>query len=234
MKARSLICLRQTLADPRAARHPRSPWPVALVIALVAMMPRVLPAQAAGGGAPAVEALNGATELADQIRQQTAGAPPAARLPSGDPCAILPLAIVQKAFPGAKAGERSRRLEQYGSTECGWKDAKGVVLVAVQESFSSGSAVEDVEGMAMGFTDPLNPQARKNVKLEKFQALGADAAAFVERQDPARGILSDGAMLSVRRGDHTVWVMTNQLSRRDRAAALKTLEELGQAAARRL
>ena len=115
-----------------------------------------------------------------------------------------------------------------------WKDSKGVLVVAVQESFSSGSAREDVEGMAIGFTDPLNPQARNGVRFEQFNGLGNDAAGFVERADAARGILSDGAMLSIRRGEHTIWVMSNQLSRRDRTAALKTLQELGQAAARRL
>jgi hypothetical protein len=41
-------------------------------------------------------------------------------------------------------------------------------------------------------------------------------------------------MLSVRRGERAIWGITNQLSRRDRAVALKTFEEFGQAASRRL
>ena len=204
-------------------------WLAGFALAAATLLPGALPAQQAGD-----DALKRATELADKIQQQTGGAAPTAKLPGGDPCDVLPLAVVQKAFPGAKAGERSRRLEQYGSTECSWKDSKGVLVVAVQESFSSGSAREDVEGMAIGFTDPLNPQARNGVRFEQFNGLGGDAAGFVERADAARGILSDGAMLSIRRGEHTIWVMTNQLSRRDRTAALKTLQELGQAAARRL
>lgn len=194
---------------------------------------------APGGGVlaqkPAADTnLKSATEAAEKIREATGGATPAVRLPAADPCAILPLADVRKAFPGARAGERNRRLEQYGSTECSWKDAKGLVLVAVQESYSSGTAREDVEGMAMGFTDPLDRKSRQNVRIERLGGVGDDAAAFIERADPARGILSDGAMLSLRRGEHTIWLMSDQLSRRDRAAALKTLSELGQLAAKRL
>ena len=178
--------------------------------------------------------LKSATETAEQIRQATGATPAPERLPSGDPCAILPLGEVRKIFPGARAGERNRRLEQYGSTECGWKDSNGAVVVAVQESYSAGTALEDVSGMVSGFVDPFNPAARKAVKIERLTGLGGDAAAFVERADPARGVLSDGAMLSIRRGEHTIWLMSNQLSARDRTDALKMLEALGRAAAKRL
>lgn len=200
-----------------------------IALVLVGPVGSVL-AQKAGSEATLKEA----TETAKKIREATGSTPAAVKLPPGDPCGILPLTEVRKAFPGARAGERSRRLEQYGSTECGWKDPSGVIVVAVQESYSSGTAQEDVEGMAMGFTDPLNPKARKSVKIERLTGLGDDAAAFIERADAARGILSDGAMLSIRRGEHTIWVMSNQLPRRERAAALKSLGELGQAAAKRL
>jgi hypothetical protein len=60
-----------------------------------------------------------------------------------------------------------------------------------------------------------------------------DAAGFVESADAARGILSDGALMSIRRGERTIWLLTNQLSRRERADALKSLGHLGRVAARR-
>ncbi len=49
-----------------------------------------------------------------------------------------------------------------------------------------------------------------------------------------RGILSDGSLLSIRRGEHTVMLMSAELAQRDRGAALKALEALGRVAARRL
>jgi hypothetical protein len=158
----------------------------------------------------------------------------ALKLPAGDPCSVLSLSDVQKVFPGAKGGERNRRLEQYGTTECAWKGADGRVVLAVQESHSSGTAKDDVQGMAMGFTDPLKPKSRANVRYETFANLGSGAAAFVEQADPSRGILSDGALLSIRQGEHAVWLMSSELPRRDRAAALKALEELGKAASKRV
>ena len=186
------------------------------------------------------EALKSATQLADQIKaatganQAAAAAAPQKKLPSGDPCGVLPLVDVQKVFPGAKAGEHSRRLEEYGSTECSWKGPDGQVLLAVQESFGSGSAMDDVQGMAQGFTDPLNRQAARNVRFETLPGLSVESAAFVEQADEKRGILSDGAMLSLRKGEHTIWIMSGDLPRRDRAAALKAFEALGRVAAKRL
>ena len=178
--------------------------------------------------------LKSATETARKIQETTGAKAPAVKLPAGDPCAVLPLSEVQKAFPGVKAAERSRRLEQYGSTECAWKGASGQVVLAVQESYSSGTAKDDVQGMASGFVDPLNPTSARNVRYETFNGMSSQAMAFVEQADAKRGILSDAAMLSLRRGEHTVWLMSVELPRRDRTAALKTLEELGRVAARRL
>lgn len=102
------------------------------------------------------QALRDATKTAKGIRDMTGGKPAAKVIPAGDPCTILSLADVQKIFPGVKRAERSKRLEDYGTTECGWKDASGGVMVVVQESYNEGaSAKEDALGMAQGFTDPL-------------------------------------------------------------------------------
>lgn len=180
------------------------------------------------------DAAKAAEKTAKDIRAATGAAPAAKKLPDGDPCTIVPLADIQKVFPGAKA-ERSKRLEQYGITECGWKNAGGQVVLLVQESYNSGkSAREDAVGMAQGFVDPLDRRSLKNVRIETFPALGVDAAAFVETADKARGILGDGALLELRKGEHNISLGSAELPRRDRAAALKAFEELGRVAAKRL
>jgi len=175
-----------------------------------------------------------ATRTADDIRRATGTKPGAKELPSGDPCTILPMADVQKIFPGAKPAERSRRLEEYGTTECGWKGPSGQVMLVVQESYNDGaSAKEDALGMAQGFTDPLSSTAIKNIRIETFPALG-DAAAFVEKADPKRGILGDGALMELRKGRHNISIGSSELPQRDRASALKAFEALGRVAAQRL
>jgi hypothetical protein len=181
------------------------------------------------------DALKSATQTAKDIRSVTGATPPPKKLPAGDPCDILPLAEVQKHFPGAKAGERSKRLEEYGITECGWKGSNGQIVLGAQESYNSGtSSKEEALGMAQGFVDPLNMKALKNVRIETFPSMGVDAAAFVETADPKKGILGDGAMLEIRRADHSISLGSPELPRRDRAAALKAFEELGKVAAKRL
>lgn len=180
------------------------------------------------------DAAKAAEKTAKDIRAATGAAPESKKLPAGDPCTIVAPADVQKVFPGAKP-ERSKRLEEYGITECGWKNATGQVVLAVQESYNSGkSAREDALGMAQGFTNPLDGKALKNVRIEAFPALGIDAAAFVETADKARGILGDGALMELRRGTHNISIGSAELPRRDRAAALRALEDLGRVAAKRL
>ncbi len=181
------------------------------------------------------QALKSATKTANDIRSMTGAKPAAKELPAGDPCSILPLGELQRIFPGAKGGERSKRLEEYGTTECGWKDSSGQIVLAVQESYNDGaSAKEDALGMAQGITDPLKGrQALKNVRIETFTALG-DAAAFVETGDSKRGILGDGALMELRKGRHNISIGSGVLPRRDRAAALKAFEDLGRIAVKRL
>ena len=181
------------------------------------------------------DALKSATRTANGIRNMTGSKPAEKELPSGDPCGILPQGDVQRIFPGVKNGERSKRLEEYGTTECGYKDSSGQVVLVVQESYNSGSsAKEDALGMAQGFTDPLKgDRSLKNVRIETFPALG-DAAAFVETADPKRGILGDGALMELRKGRHNISIGSSELPRRDRAAALKAFEDLGRVAVKRL
>ena len=180
------------------------------------------------------DTLKSATETARKIREATGSKPAAKAIPAGSPCDILTSGDVQKAFPGAKAGERSTRLEEYGITECLWKSPKGQVLLAAQESMSKSTVKEDIMGMAQGFTDPLKANSLNNVRFESFNDLGYPAMAFVEKADPARSILGDGAMLIMRNGDHSISLASAELAERDRGAALKALNELGKVAAKRL
>lgn len=161
---------------------------------------------------------------------------PAKKVPNGDPCTVVPLADVQKAFPGAKAGVRSTRVEKYGLTECEWKDGGAVVVFGVQEFYGNSSALEEAKGMAMGFIDPSNPGAARNLRYETLSGVGLanDAVAIVEARDARRGIMTDGAMLVLHRGPRTLFLTSPVLQARDRAAALKTFEILGQIAAKRL
>jgi len=157
------------------------------------------------------------------------------KLPSGDPCTVVPLSDVQKAFPGAKPGERSTRKEKYGVTECNWKDGSGVVVFGVQEFFGSDSAMDETKGFVLAMVEGNSANAR-NVRYEILTGvgLGNEAVAFVETRDDKRGIVSEGAMLVLHRGQRTLWLTSPTLPQRDRAAALKTFEALGRIAAKRL
>jgi len=157
------------------------------------------------------------------------------KVPSGDPCTVVPLADVQRAFPGAKPGVRETRKEKYGITECAWKDAGGVVVFGVQEFYGKDSAVDELRSFALAMVDMKAANAR-NVRYEVLAGvgLGNEAVAFVEPIDAKRGIVSEGAMLALHRGDRTLWLTLPTLQQRDRAAVLKTFEVLGRIAAKRL
>lgn len=156
------------------------------------------------------------------------------KLPSGDPCAVVPLSDVQKAFPGAKPGMRSTRVEKYGLTECAWKDGGSQDLFIIQEFYGSDSAMEEAQGMAIGFLDSSKPGAARNLRYEILTSvgLGNEAVALIEASDVNRGIVSDGALLVLHRDQRTLFLTSPVLQDRDRAAALKTFEELGQIAAK--
>jgi hypothetical protein len=157
------------------------------------------------------------------------------KVPSGDPCTVVPLSDVQKAFPGAKAGVRSTRIEKYGITECTWKDGGGVVVFGVQEFYGKDSAMDELRSFALAMVDMKAANAR-NVRYEVLAGvgLGNEAVAFVEPIDAKRGIVSEGAMLALHCGERTLWLTSTVLPARDRATALKTFEALGRIAAKRL
>ncbi|MFN0303971.1 MAG: hypothetical protein ACKVQU_26865 [Burkholderiales bacterium] len=179
-----------------------------------------------------------ARDLADKIKKATqgGGAAPseaAVKLPKGDPCKVLTDADVRKVFPDAKSGQRERRNEQYGMTACFWDYPGGrfAVQVSVEQP---GTVKNEIRGMSLGFVDPLKAGAAANVRYETIKGVGDDAMAIVEPADAKRGILTDSAYLITQRGDQQAMLFSSTLARRDRAEALKKLEELGKAAAGRL
>lgn len=157
------------------------------------------------------------------------------KLPSGDPCTVVPLSDVQKAFPGAKPGERITRKEKYGVNECNWKDGSGVIAFAVQEFYGSDSAMNEAKGLGQAMVEGKTANA-PNVRYEILTGvgLGNEAVAFVEPRDDKRGIVIEGAMLALHRAQRTLLLTSLVLPQRDRAAALKTFEALGRIAAKRL
>ena len=164
-----------------------------------------------------------------------AQAPGKPKLPVGDPCTVVPLADVQKAFPGAQAGVRRRDVEQFGMTQCIWSHMRRYELFGVEERYSTNATVmQDAQGEAAGYLDPFAPKGKQGPRYEKVAGLGPDAVAFVESKDPQRGIVGDGAFLLMRKGPHVVVLVAYPLPGRDRAATLALLEQVGRIAAKRL
>lgn len=192
------------------------------------------------GTATAAEkaAYDQARELADKLKAGSKGsAKPAAetasKLPKADPCKLLTDAEVRKVFTDAKPGQRERTREQYGITACLWDYPGGKFAVQLTNA-KPGTVDNEIRGMSLGFVDPLKPAARKAVRYETIRGVGDQAMAIVEPADEKRGILTDSAYLITQRGDQQAMLTSTTLAKRDRAAALKTLEELGKTAVSRL
>ena len=94
--------------------------------------------------------------------------------------------------------------------------------------------MEEARGWTLVFLDPLKPQAERQVRFERLPGVGDEAIAIVERTDPAKGFINDGAILVVRRGKKQASLLSSDLARRERADALKAFVLLGKAVAARL
>jgi hypothetical protein len=151
-----------------------------------------------------------------------------------DPCALLSAAEVQQAFPGSKPGRMNRALEKNGILSCEWVQPTGRMVLISGADDESDTPVDEAKTMMMAFVDPLRADAQRNVRIEKLPGVGDEAVAVVEREDKAKGITQNGALLVVRRGKRQIVVLTNELARRERADALKVLSDLGKAIAKRL
>jgi hypothetical protein len=151
-----------------------------------------------------------------------------------DPCALLTTAEVQQAFPGSKAGRVDRALEKEGIFRCTWDSADGGLILVAGQDAPEDTPKDEAEVLALALVTPARADALRPVRFETLPGVGDAALAIVERRDEAKGILQDGAILVVRRGERQVAVMAPGLARRDRHEALRILGELGKAIARRL
>ena len=156
-----------------------------------------------------------------------------AEAPGEGPCALLTIAEVRRVFPNATAGKLDRSQEQYGNLNCLWDHPEGRFSLLVG-SETSQSVENEARGWTLMFLDPLNRAAERNVRFEPVTGVGDHAMAIVERADKEKGFLTDAAVIVVQRGEHQATLMSTDLAKRDRAEALKALEELGKAVANRL
>jgi hypothetical protein len=193
---------------------------------------------AIAGVAPAADkTAKEARDLADKVQSVTApgkAGEPAEPLPKGDPCALLTQAEVAAVFPKASPGKRERTREKYGITACVYEHAGGQLGVQLWLAGPGVRMADEADGLAAGMVDPVMRGARKNVRIETIKGLGDDAAAFAERADPKRGILSTGAIAFVRRGERVLTIGDSDFGQPDRAGTLKTLEALARQATARL
>jgi hypothetical protein len=159
---------------------------------------------------------------------------PVAHAQAPDPCALLSAADVQQAFPGSKPGRLDRALEKRGILRCEWLLPIGRMVLISGADDESDTPIDEAKTMMMAFVDPLRADAERNVRIEKLPGVGDEAVAVVEREDKAKGITQNGALLVVRRGQRQIVVIANTLVRPDRAEALEVLSGLGKAIAKRL
>jgi hypothetical protein len=157
---------------------------------------------------------------------------------SGDACSLLSIEEVRAMLPEVKSAKRNDDLVAQGIASCEWRDAAGKrVLLGLRTWKQDGAddtPTDNAETLAMGMTDPLRGEAQGAVRMEKMPSVGDDAVAFVEKADSAKGILSQGSLLVVRKGDQLVLLLSSALAGHERSAALRELSTLGKSALRRL
>ncbi|MCY7355424.1 MAG: DUF3558 domain-containing protein [Lysobacter sp.] len=149
------------------------------------------------------------------------------------PCRLLSDTEVRTVFAGASPGERETTREQYGISACVWQTPASRLMVQTWAA-KEASAEEEIRGLTAGFVDPLNRAAADNVRLETITGIGEEAFAVVETRDAQRGILNDAAMLVARHDGRILVLMSDELTRSDRAHAIAALQALGRSAVGRL
>jgi hypothetical protein len=174
-----------------------------------------------------------ALSLSPHTSAESSVVPVKSSAPAMDPCKLLTDSEIRKAFPDAKAGKADHSLEEHGIVSCLWDHPGGRFAVQVYEG-EQGTIENEIRGMSLMFLDPLKPGAGQNVRYETIKDVGDQARAIVETADEKKGFLTDSAVLVAQRKGLQLVLMSTQLPRRDRSSALKILEDLGRAAAKRL
>jgi hypothetical protein len=140
---------------------------------------------------------------------------------------------VQRAFAGAKPSQLDRSLEKHGILRCVWNTPEGAFGI-IDGTETPDPVDAEAQTWALSFLDPLKRDAARHVRYERLAGVGDEAIAVVERADPAKGFVGNGAFVVVRRGHRQITLMSDAIARRDRPAALAILRELGTAAAKRM
>lgn len=214
--------------------------PLAAVVVGAVALATAGAATTVGAQATGQSTFDAARELADRITDQTRGggaaktAEPAEPLPKVDPCSLLSQADVRRFFPAASTGRRERTREKYGIVACLWEYPQGRLVVQVTLGARPGSSMEEAQGIAFGFVDPLKPPKPGAIRYERIGGVGDEAVAVVEKADAKTGVLQNASYLYTQRVDRQLFIGTSELANGDRAAALKTLTELGRLAVPRL
>ena len=159
-------------------------------------------------------------------------AAPAAQGPTDDPCALVSDGAVRKAFADAKPGVRDHHLDQYKILTCTWDTPTNTVAAQIFEAH--GTVEDELRSRVSGSVDPLKPGAGAKIEYETIEGLGDESKMVAAKADPNEGILSDAALIGIRRDKRMVVFFSRSLIDGDRATTLKALESLGRAAAGRI
>lgn len=155
-----------------------------------------------------------------------------------DACSLLSLPEIRRVLPQAARAQPNEALAEHGIHGCEWYSGSGkapVLAVSVwQMSGDDDTPMDNVRTLAMGIADPTRAGAEASVRLETVSGVGEDAAAFVEKSDDARGILSSSGFLSLRQNGRIATVASSHIDLEDRAKGLEQLAALGKSIAARL
>lgn len=154
-------------------------------------------------------------------------------LSSVDPCQLLKEPEVGRVFSGAGPGQRDLADDPYGVLTCVWKSGDLSVKVQVFDA-PPGSAESELRSLSFGLVDPKSPAAGTAVRIEPFAGIGDGSAGMVETIDAARGIRAAAAVAATQRGSRLAIVTAPSLAGRERADALKDLQDLVRDVANRL
>ncbi len=152
--------------------------------------------------------------------------------PFGNPCALLTDSEVRKFFPDAKPAARDTRFEQAGGdiASCEWATPGGGFTASLTRN--SQPLPKEIREWSMLMVNPMGdqPRAGDKIRYEQVAGIGDAAMAVLEAPNAILPRTPGIAFLIARRGDRELILASQELPRRDRAAALKALTELGRAA----
>lgn len=174
-------------------------------------------------------------DAADGAAAAAAGADTAA---SSGACGLLRLGEVQRLLPAAVKAVPRTDLAAHGIDACAWHAASGKAPVLEvqtwQVSGADDTALDHARTLTMGLADPMSADAEQHARIEEIAGVGETAVAFVERTDPARGIIGTAAFLALQKNGRIATVSASDFATRERATAIEALSTLGRTIAGRM